>query len=250
MFKRLFGGKVSDSAGLERKEPTFEKAGTPPTAGVLAQEAKNILKGFLANGYTDERGIHLESVLSATAALAGYAALQAALTMIRDENSEAKEFPQAHKIETASGEVFLMVELANQLVARGEGLERLSILTLVSSGGLRAGAKRLPNMVEIFKRNAQFIGSADYPPLTVPAQHRPPENARVALRRWWPMVVKVFSTDPLRGLHPINWVFALGNLAGEWIETGKNVLDPEIAMQLAMETAVATSKLTGMPVSE
>ena len=255
MFRKLFGASDKMHPN-ERKEPVFTKQPASPTqsvtsshqegAGKLAIGAGEIFKKFMAAGYTDERGIHLESILSATSALAGYAAQQAGLAMIREGHPEAKQFPQLQQITTKTGQTFLVSELVNQLVASGGGPDRVTVLTLVANSGVRAGGKHLPDMMEIVKRNAQFLGDANYPPLTVPEQNHPRENALAALGRWWPMVVKVFSVTELSALHPLYHMFALAHLAGQWIESGKDVLNPEIAMVLSMETAVATSKVMGV----
>jgi hypothetical protein len=240
----------------DRKEPTFGPSGSsnatstaapsPTGMGKLALEAGDIVGRFMHSDYQDERGVHVESILSATAALAGFSAQQAALTMIKEGRPEAKQFPQMQYVTSKSGRVFLFSELTNQFVASAGGPERLTVLTLIANGGLRAGGKQVPNMLEIVKRNAQFMGSDNYPSLSVPPQHFPRENALVALQRWWPLVVKIFSVNELRDLHPLYWMLALSHLAGQLIEDGKDILNPEVAMVLAMETAVAMSKVTGI----
>jgi hypothetical protein len=258
MFKKLFGAKNSPGVArpADRKEPMPGPPGpggaqstaapSHPDRGTLAIQAGEIIGKFMMAGYQDERGIHLESILSATAALAGYSAQQAALAMIKDGTPEARQFPQLHEITTKSGQVFLVSELANQFVASGGGPERLTVLALVADAAFKAGAKRVPDMMGIMERNAKFFGSDNYPPLTVPPQHFPRENAFVALQRWWPVVVKVFSVDGLHDLHPLYHMFALSGEVGRLIELGKETLNPEIAMLLAMETAVAMSKVTGI----
>jgi hypothetical protein len=255
MFKKIFG-LADKSQPSERKEPQFGDApaaqarepssSTKVDAGKLATQAAELIKKLMMAAYTDERGVHLETILSAVSALAGYAGQRAALAMIEAGTAEAKQFPQIHEISTKNGQTFLVSELVNQLVASAGGPDRLTVFTLVANGGLRAGGKRLPEMGEIMRRNAEAIGSSNYPPLTVPQQHFPRENAITALRRWWPVVVKVFSVKELRSLHPIYHMFALGHIAMQVIESGKDVINPEIAVNLAMETAVAASKVTGI----
>src|SRR5215813_3326670 len=117
MFKWLFGGTNSNQLD-ERKEPSFEpspridnRAGSASSAkgdGQLAIEGGEIVRKFMMAGYEDERGIHLETILSATAALAGYGAQQAALAMIRAGAPEAKQFPQFHEVTGKSGQVFMI----------------------------------------------------------------------------------------------------------------------------------------------
>lgn len=253
MFRKLFGGgpKVPTQPPT-RAEPAFARpsanAGTAPREGTgkRAGEAGEIIAKFVKAGYQNERGIHVESVLSALASLSGYAAQVAAVRMIRDGDPAAKQFPQLNEVKTKDGQTFLISELANQFVAAAGGPDKLTVLTLVANMGMRAGGKQLPDMLAIMKRNAAHLGSPNYPPLSVPPDHFPKENALVALRQWWPIVVKVFSADELRDIHPLFWMLALANETGKLIEDGKDILHPDVAMMLAMETAVATSKVTGI----
>jgi hypothetical protein len=253
MFRKLFGGGPKEPVQPPaRTEPAFAEAaanaGTPPREGTgkRAGQAGEIIAKLVKAGYQDERGIHVESVLSALASLSGYAAQIAAVRMIKDGDPAAKQFPQLNEVKTKDGQTFLICELANQLVAAGGGPDKLTVLTLVANAGMRAGGKQVPDMLAIMKRNAAHLGNPNYPPLSVPPGHFPKENALVALRRWWPIVVKVFSVAELSDIHPLFWMFALSNETGKLIEEEKDTLHPDVAMALAMETAVAMSKVTGI----
>ena len=253
MFRKLFGGGPKEPAQPSaRTEPAFAgpaaNAGTAPREGTgkRAGAAGEIIAKFVKAGCQDERGIHVESVLSALAALSGYAAQVAAIRMIRDGDPAAKQFPQLNEVKTKDGQTFLVCELANQFVAAAGGPDKLTVLTLVANTGIRAGGKHLPDMLAIMKRNAAHLGSPNYPPLSVPPNHFPKENALVALRQWWPVVIKVFSVEETRDIHPLFWMLALANETGKLIEEGKDILYPDVAMMLAMETAVAMSKVTGI----
>jgi hypothetical protein len=251
MFKKFFGkGPEQPAQTPARTEPVFAPANavTPPREGTgkRANEGGEIIAKFVRAGYQDERGVHLESVLSALAALAGYAAQVAALRLIKDGDPAARQFPQVHEIKTKDGQAFLMIELANQLVAAPGGPDKLTILTLIANAAMRAGSKQLPDMTAIMKRNAAHFGSPDYPPLSVDPRHFPRQNALLALRQWWPVVVGVFSAVELRDIHPMYWMFTLANETGKVIEEGKDILNPDVAMTLVMETAVAMSKVTGI----
>jgi hypothetical protein len=214
--------------------------------GKRANQAGEIITKFVVSGCQDERGIHLESALSAMASLVGYAAQTAAIRLIQEKRPEAEQFQQVREVKSKSGEVFLLSELANQLVTSTGGPDRLTVSTLIANMGMRVGGKRVPDMVDIMQRNAASIGGQNYPPLSVPSRNFPRENALVALKRWWPVVVKVFSVEELRDIHPLYWMFCLSNETGKLIEQGKDVLDADIAMVLVMETAVAMSKVTGI----
>lgn len=256
MFKWLFTSKNSDKEDLSaRKEPIFgrspnstENASAKPKAsdGALAQEGVDILRKFMMAEYTDERGVHLETILSAVAALAGYQAQQAGIAVILAGDPEARKYPDMREVIGDDGRKFLFIEYVNQLVASPGGTDQLTVLRLVANGGLKAGGKNVPDMRLIMQRNAQALGSDNYPPLSVPVENSPRENALTALRRWWPIAVKIYSVDGFNHIHPLLRMYALAHLAGQLIEEGKNVLNPDTAMLLAMETAVAMSKVTGI----
>lgn len=256
MFRKLFGtrGEIRNIDAGNRREPTFERyapaAGASPVRadtrpGDLTVEAARLLKPLLMRGHQDARGIHIETLLSTVAALCGHKALQAALAMIEANTADAREFPQFAKLRSPAGDDIILCELVNELLVQMVD-ERISTYGLVKSSAYKLGARNFPDMTELFKRNAAAIGTADYPPLTVPIQHRPHEHPVVALREWLPAIDKVFSLDDFATLHPMYHLLALGYVAGELIEVGKDVLDPEIAVVLIMETAVGISKIANI----
>ena len=259
MFRKMFGKREgSDGPALqrERREPTFGDApDTGPDAPVdalqrsqsdLAEQGADILRRLMISHYTDDDGIHLETVLSAAAACAGYQAQRAGLWLIATDQPEARAFPDVNEVTTAGGDMFVVSELVNQLLASDADPDRLTVLKLVAAGGMRAGGTRLPDVTEIATRTAAAFDNENYPPLSVPPEHVPEENARVALQRWWPVVTKIFSVDEFRQVDPLDRMFALSLMTGRLIEAGKDAVDPDIATQLAMETAVAMAKVTGI----
>jgi hypothetical protein len=259
MFRKMFGKReASHEVALqrERREPTFGDApDTGPNAPVdtsrrtqsdLADRGAEILHKLMISHYTDDDGIHLETVLSAAAACAGYQAQRAALWLIATDQPEANAFPDVNEVATASGDLFVVSELVNQLLASDADSDRLTVLKLVGSGGMRAGGTRLPDVTDIAARTDGACGTENYPPLTVPPEHVPEENARVALQRWWPVVTKIFSADEFRQVNPLDRMLALSAVTGRLIEAGQDAVDPDIAMQLAMETAWAMAKVTGI----
>jgi len=144
-----------------------------------------------------------------------------------------------------SGEEYIFSELANQLIAGQFGADQLTVYSIVSGHARKVGAQRMPDVTDIIKRTAAAIGSADFPALSV-AQHRPRENARVALNRWWSIISRMFDSPELRDLNPFYRTFSLATATGELIEAVSGVLDPEVALVLVLETAIAMSKVTGI----
>lgn len=145
MFRKPFGGGPKEPEQPPgQTEPAFARptanarTAPPEGTGKRASQAGEIIAKFVKAGYQDERGIHVESVLSALAALSGYAAQIAAVRMIRDGDPAAKQFPQLNEVKTKDGQTFLVCELANQFVAAAGGPDKLTVLTLVANMGMRA----------------------------------------------------------------------------------------------------------------
>ena len=152
MFRKMFGKReASDDPAVQhaRREPTFGYApDTGPDAPVdasqrsrsgLANQGADILRKLMISHYTDDDGIHLETVLSAAAACAGYQAQRAGLWLIATDQPEAREFPDVNEVTTANGDMFVVSERVNQLLASDADAERLTVLKFVGAGGMRAG---------------------------------------------------------------------------------------------------------------
>ena len=260
MFRKILGKLGTGDPDVnepqrERREPTFEETPEADSAPVdapqrsqadLANQGADILRKLMISHYTDEAGIHIETVLSAAAACAGYQAQRAGLWLIEADQPEGKAFAEVKEVPTASGDVFIVSELVNQLLAGDTDADRLTVLKVVAAGGIGAGGTRLPNMTEVARRTADARGSDDYPPLSVPPEHLPEENARAALQLWWPVVTKIFSVAELGRVDPISRMLALSLMTARLIEAGKDAVAPDTAMQLAMETAFAMAQVTGV----
>lgn len=206
---------VNEKTGLPPYADAFfnaihEKSKTDPLIGakIGSKEVFQRVLELLRN----DRGVHVESLLSALGALAGYAC-QAALRSIASYRG----------MDEKSSLVVLEVKDGRQFYF-GDPLNELLIGTQYSVWGLAAGAAQklgtteFPNLNAMFSRIASEVGSESFGVPRVPPEHRGadvPLDYLIAL--WQPLhaVARLFCPDPG------HWPILYGLAVQEAITAGK-----------------------------
>ena len=237
-------GKLPDSRQPEKKQPQLN-----PQAAVLINAirqrseadpllaaklgAKEVLQRLL-DGMKGSQGVHIESLLTALGALAGYAC-QANLR----SQALAKGLPPTapfHVIATEDGQQYFFGEpLNNALVS-----DQYSVWSLTGGAAQHVGAKDFPDLHELFQHTTSVLGREQFGIPRVPENHRPSDTPLNYLRTLWPILfptVKLFCPNPLDW--PILYSFAIQ----EAIYLGKGIIDPELAFSIVMESAIPMSKV-------
>jgi len=180
-----------------------------------------------------ERGVHVESVLAALGALAGLACLHGAL----DERAAGQG--SLIVINTDSGK-FYSGDSINKPLAEN----KYSVWTIASGGAKRAGVKEMPDVGEMFAHIAGSLGGPDFGKARVPDTHRPGDDIATYTAILWPVILPTlnFFCD-----HKAEWPLLLGYGLQELIVKTKDIIPPDIALRLAMETAIASSKMDPAP---
>jgi hypothetical protein len=188
--------------------------------------------------------IHAETYISAVGAIAGYAAQR---TLFGDT--------QPHNVQlatVASGDEFWFGDTLNDmLVPQTEaGLGRC-VWSLAVGGAVGAGLQpeRLPDLGAMFRHVASTIGGPNEGRASVAAEHQPQMAWRDLLKVVWPVATMCFSgrfPDARReyGAVPVEWWSAIAAQASSRpINDVKEVLAPDLALTLLMESAIYCSKL-------
>lgn len=114
-----------------------------------------------------------------------------------------------------------------------------SVWGLVAGQAQQSGCAQLPDVGEIFRHATESLGTKAFGKPRVPAQQQPQALPLDYLKRFWPELHprgRLFCTDPA------HWPILYGFASQEIIDQGKQVIDPCLAAQLVMESAVPTSK--------
>ncbi|WP_157572762.1 hypothetical protein [Nevskia soli] len=244
MFKKLFGNSTTTLA--QSSEPTtsprppepaksagLEPQGqTDPLAGAKAG-GKEVLRLLLV-GMKSERGVHIESLLCALGALAGYAC-QANL---RTQATAKGMNPDApfQVVATKDGKKYYFGDPLNKTLAEGH----LSVWSLVAGAAKRAGAQTLPDLKEIFARTSATLGSPQWGQLKYPEGHAAGDAPINYLKTLWPKLLPIVTK--LAG-QPMLWPTVYAFAIQETIQLAKNTIEPGLALLIVMEAAIPMSKV-------
>jgi hypothetical protein len=243
MFKKVFK-KFSSSKRPEQKEPQLdpetvalirairERSKEDPLVGAK-MGAKEIFQR-LVDGMKNEKGVHVESLLCALGALAGYSC-QANLRAqaLAKGMHEAAAF---NVIMTNDGKQYFFGDPLNNALAESQ----YSIWSLAGGAAQQAGCKEFPDINEIFQHTTSALGSEQFGIPRVPEKHRAGDTPINYLSAIWPAL---FPTVKLFCPNPVDWPILFGLSIQEAISAGRNVIDPGTALKIIMESAIPMSKV-------
>lgn len=178
--------------------------------------------------------VHVESMLCALGAVAGYAC-QAQLR----GQARAAGLPEEaafHAVVAADGKRYFFGDLLNGLLAG----PRMSIWTVCGGTLGIAGKAGLPDAGEIFQHVTASVGSAAFGVPRLPAAHQPVDTPLACLKALWPVV------GPIAARHcpdPAHWNMLFCAAIKRTLQVAEGTIAPEPAFRLVMESAVAMSKV-------
>jgi hypothetical protein len=213
--------------------------------------ACNLAAGNLANNLasrlTLKGRIQAETYVAAAGAIAGFAA-QCSLMATAD----AATLAQLHIVTTKSGTRFLFGDPLNDaLLARDESEANGRVWSMAVGGAIAAGLGKAHalDLDKMFAHISSAIGGDKEGLPSVPETHQPQLPARELLKIVWPMAAKFFAADfdefhRRFGPVPKKWWGAVAAFSSARpIIDVKDVLAPDIALTILMETAIYASKL-------
>lgn len=236
----IFKSKKTKESPLQELDPRTEallkeirqKSKKDPLIGAKIG-AQEVFQRLL-EGMKDERGVHIESLLCALGALAGYSC-QASLRA----QALAEGLPETapfQVVETEDGQQYFFGDDLNDILAEAE----YSVLALATGAAhhASAGTVEIPDLREIFEHTSSVIGTEQFGIPRVPDNHKH-DTPLNWIKATWP---SLFSTVQLFCPNPVEWPVLFGLAIQEAIYTGKDIIDLSIALKIVMESAVTTSK--------
>lgn len=189
----------------------------------------------LINGMKDSRGVHIESLMCILGSLAGYSC-QASL---RREFIEIKGLAENQVfviIEDKDKNKYYFGDLINQpLVA-----SKFSVWALAAGIVHSMGIEKMMDIREIFEYVTKTVGSESYGIPRVPEGHRPGDIPLNYVRDLWPVMLPIAEQYCA---NPNEWPIMFGMAIQEGISCGKDVIDPLLALSIAMESAIPMAKV-------
>lgn len=199
-------------------------------ARVAGQEVFHRLFAAMKN----DRGVHVESMLCVLGALAGYACQAEVRAIARAKGLADADVFQF--VTAADGRRYYFGDMLNAPLLTAEP----SLWGIVGAAATAAGAASLPDAHAVFRHAAATIGAAGFGVPRVPAKHQPGQGALAYLKQSLPVLFPL-----VRGLcpDPAAWPVVFGLAIVRTIEAAGGAIDPVVAFTIAMDAAVAMSKV-------
>ncbi|MFL6657174.1 MAG: hypothetical protein ACJ8GW_03810 [Massilia sp.] len=181
----------------------------------------------------NERGVHIESMLCAAGALAGYAC-QAALR--HEAAAQGLGDKDVFTIVEAGGATYYVSDHLNLPLADSA----YSVWSLSAAAAKNIGCKTLPHLNALLAYVAETVGTPQFGLLRVPEAHRPSRTPLAFVQLMWhhfDPVVQRLCPDPME------WPILYSLVIQQVMEYAKTIIAPELALQIVMESAVSMSKV-------
>jgi hypothetical protein len=228
VFRKLFG------RGGAKDESTTTAVGGD--LYVRAKAAADLIGPGAMSVAMSERGLHVESMLVALGAVAGFGCQIAARLSPPPEAVGSDQTVRWVEAQGADGRSYFLGDAGNHYL-----LEAPMSLWNVAAGvlpGLGAGAP--PDIIEIVRHVAGTIGTEDFGSIRFPpgtgASHAPTEY----LVRLWPDTRERLGRSDLA---VSEWCVGFGIAVQIMLMAAREATDPVAALGILMETAVAMAKI-------
>ncbi len=194
---------------------------------------------------------HAETLLAASAAIAGFVAQRALFSQL-EETGDAETRSQISVMGMSDGRGFFLGEPLNQtLVAQSAGGAQTRLWSLVVAAAVSCGlaVSRLPDVDDMFVHVTGTLGDRDEGMPSVPERHHPQMPPQQLLARVWPLAVMCFTgkfPGEAREFGEAGMATRpaiAARAASSFIAMLKDELDMALALTIVMETAIYASKL-------
>lgn len=240
LFARLTGNELPSSlraANPDRWEAELlqrvaEMSGDDPLIG--AKIGGKELAARMMAAMKTERGVHIESILGALGALAGYACQASVRARARAQGlEETALFAQAR---CTDGKVYFFGDDLNRPLAE----DQYSVWGLAAGAAQAAGCADIEFPEGVFAHVAATVGSPEFGLPRLPPEHPMHDTPANYVEAFWPEVFRLtskFCPDPE------HWPVLLGLAVQDIISQSKGVIDPCLALTIVTECAVPMSKI-------
>jgi hypothetical protein len=240
MFGRLFGRKQAAAAPAPVEDPALagllayiqENKADPEIA---AKVAGHQIDAWLMQCVETEQGVHIESLLVALGALGGLACQYSARFALKAGALPALDTPWA-EAKGADGHTYHLGDAINHCLLEGP----YNLWALTAGFVQHKTGRPVPDVGEIAAHVAATIGGPDFGLIRYPEGTSAAERPIDYVQRLWPTARQRLE---LLGVHPGQWPLAFGFAGQEALSDALSIIDPEAALMMFIESAVAMAKI-------
>jgi hypothetical protein len=217
------------------------------------------MRDSLLKWLSGERGVHVETLMVAMGALAGFAAQNAALRSIAPPGTPMPG--KAIVTVDAGGTRYYFGDRINGYLVRQSGEYAYPLWGFAAAAALEAGTSEtdLPDVSEMFSHVSKTVGTPAFGIPRTSKEHPFHLTPHKALEAFWPGAKMVLSnadgllvrgmgcpeTDPeyRMSVPEAHWPLIMGLVARQFVSMAKDALAPHLALSLLMESAIMMSKV-------
>jgi hypothetical protein len=240
MFGRLFGRK-KETASAPVADPrlaellAYIEAHRAEDPEIAAKVAGHQLDAWLMEAVTNERGVHIESLLVALGALAGLACQYSARFALRAGALPALGTPWA-EAKGADGRTYHFGDAINHCLLEGP----YNLWALTAGFVQHRTGRPAPDVGEVAAHVARTVGGPDFGLIRTPEGTSAAQLPIDYVRVFWPTARQRLE---LLGVHPGEWPLAFGFAGQEALADAATIIDIEAALMMFTESAVAMAKV-------
>ena len=212
--------------------PAPQEAPPPQSAGDVATRVAD----WLMRELRDDRGLHCETLLTATGALAGYAIQQSLWeTMIKPGKMA---ITQVFRVtETGAGEAFFYGEVIDNMLVSIDPKHQ-SLWRAISPAAVAEGGEHLPEVASILRHCDATMGTAQFGLPRLPDDHLPAMAPRIALNRLWQTARLLLALSD-----PAIWPQHMAQVTHRIMHAMRDAIASDLALKIVMEAAVPMSRV-------
>jgi hypothetical protein len=245
MLRNLFKRKAS------RGEGTGHRADADPSTAALhkavaERKKRDPLAGLKIGGkevtqrlirsLRDEKGVHIETLLTILGALAGFSCQMSIREELTQQSGERLTNQPFLVVSGADGKNYYFGDALNRPLAESQW----SIWALSVGAAQHMGSSALPDINDIFRHVSETVGSDRFGIPRVPESHQASDLPINFVKMNWPKMLPLVAEFCDR---PAQWPVLLGIAIQQALYLGKGIIDPSLAVSIVMESAVPMSKI-------
>ncbi len=221
--------KIDDGAF----SPMIEKNDDPFFA--VKKGGKDVATKLFA-AMSGDKGIHLESLLCALGAIAGYACQVSVREQFMHQQGKSEKEVFIVVDNQQDGRNYFFGDLLNKPLAES----KYSVWSLSSGASQKLGLRQLIDLHDIFRHVTETLGQTSFGVPRVPEKHKAKELPISYVKFLWP---QLFPLAKRYSQAPSDWPILFGVAVQEILFASKGLIDPSLALQIIMESAVPMSKI-------
>jgi len=223
----------------KKKEPIAPKEINLSERRKEDKSPSEALSQMIMSGLQDNKGVHIETVLTTLAALTGFSTQMAVREKLIKTN-QMSEKDAFQIVETNNGEIYYGGNIMNDpLIRVAEG--HSSLFSFVAGTAQAMGATKFPDINNIFQHTESTYGNEKFGVPRLPQGHMPKYTPEELLKDSWKVVSAYLlvhdESDPLM------WPFLLSNATAHFSTIVRGAIDPDLIAFIVMESAIPMSRI-------